>query len=85
MNANVIETLWIDGQKKDGSNAGPIPLELRLDGERFRWYCQDYNQDGIPGGDCVLDTEISGSTEDEAMEAAWQSWGSSAWNLRTAP
>ena len=83
---NVIETLWIDGQNKDGSNAGPIPLELRRDGDRFRWYCQDYNNDGNPDGDCVLDTGVSGQTEDAAMEAAWQAWGNgSIWNLRTPP
>jgi hypothetical protein len=75
---------WIDGQTKDGNVTAPAKLELHKDTDgMFRWFEQGYNICGIPAGECKFDTGVSGSTVTEAMDAAWQSWGCTTWNLRT--
>jgi hypothetical protein len=64
--------LWIDGQDDEGTGIIPCKLILRHDSDnRFRWY-----------EDSGADTEVSGKTIEEAIAAAYTSWGSPYWNLR---
>lgn len=77
--------LWIDGQNRSGSNAGPVRLELRRVGGQYRWYGPSYAGSGIPAGPCSLDTGVGGRTNGEAMDAALLAWEGPVWNLRQTP
>lgn len=81
--ASAIAVLWIDGQTEDGTGSVPARLELRRDGERYRWLTQAYDANGRPAGDCTEDTEVSGESIGAAMLAASGAWSGLAWNLRT--
>jgi hypothetical protein len=81
-----IRVMWVDGQTRDGNGTAPAKLALRKDTDgMYRWYCQGYNEDGMPAGACTVDAGVSAATLSEAIEAAWMSWGwsTSIWNLRT--
>jgi hypothetical protein len=79
-----IRVLWIDGQTRDGNGTAPEKLALHKDTDgRYRWFGQGYNICGIPEGACTIDTWVSASTVDKAIEAAWATWGGNTWNLRT--
>ena len=77
------KTLWIDGQTKSGTGSVPAKLELRKDGDKWRWYCQDYDESGNPAGDCTQDTEISAATKVQAIADAKIVWAAPTWRLRS--
>jgi len=78
-----VKVMWINGQTQNGQGEAPAKLAMRKDDDgSYRWYCQGYAAAGRPSGDCTEDTEVSGATVSEAMDAAWASWGGSTWNLR---
>jgi hypothetical protein len=79
-----IRVMWVDGQTRDGDGSALTKLELRKDTEGiYRWYCQGYSEFGIPAGSCKVDTGVSGASLQEAIDAAWASWGRTPWFLRT--
>lgn len=77
-----LRLLLIDGQNRDGSDAGETRLELWRDCSRFRWYGPDYGDDGRPAGPCVIDSGVSAATVKDAIAAARQAWSAPTWNLR---
>jgi len=86
MIAQAIRTLWIDGQNKDGSDAGRIPLELRQDDDgRYRWYYPAYDHNGHPAGACTEASEVCGDSEDEALSLARLAWAGREWGLSDEP
>jgi hypothetical protein len=82
-----IRVLWVDGRTKtkDGNGTAPRKLALHKDADgSYRWFGQGYNACGIFAGPCTIETWVSASTVDKAIEAAWAAWGRHAWrNLRT--
>ena len=79
-----IRVMWIDGQTRDVCGTAPAKLALRrADDGRCRWYCQAYNEAGLPAGDCDQETGVDGATMTEAIGTAFAAWGGHPWNLRT--
>jgi hypothetical protein len=78
-----IRVMWIDGQTRCGNGTAPAKLALRKTDGIYLWYCQNYNDAGIPSGECKIATGVSGATFREAIDAAWTSWGKCPWFLRT--
>ena len=73
----VLKVFWVDDY-----NGNPLRLELRRDGDLYRWYCQENDENNIPTGQCTKDTEVSSPRYTWALcdaEIVWGRW----WNLRT--